>query len=194
MNTPLMNEFEQKSRAKKMLLWFSMVSLGMSFAGLTSAYVVSKERADWLEDLQIPPAFFMSLVLIIASSLTLEWAKKSMRQSASQNAMVALVTTWILGLGFVATQYQGFSQIYNDFGYAFTGPTSNISYTFIFLIVVVHLAHIFGALIALTVVIYNHFKQRYSAGNALGLELAILFWHFVDVLWIYLFLFFYFVR
>ncbi|MDC0637763.1 MAG: cytochrome c oxidase subunit 3 [Flavobacteriaceae bacterium] len=194
MNTAVMNEFEQKSRAKKMLLWFSMVSLGMSFAGLTSAYVVSKERADWLENLQIPSAFFVSLILILVSSLTMEWAKRSIKQGANQIGMWALLTTWLLGVGFVATQYFGFSQIYNDFGFAFTGPTSSIAYTFIFLIAVVHLAHIFGALIALTVVIYNHFKQRYTPTNTLGLELAILFWHFVDVLWIYLFLFFYFVR
>jgi cytochrome c oxidase subunit 3 len=99
-----------------------------------------------------------------------------------------------LGAVFVGLQYLGFSQIYNDFGYAFTGPTSSIAYTFIFLIVMLHLAHIVAAMIALSLVIYNHYKQRYNFGKSLGVELAALFWHFVDGLWLYLFFFFYFVR
>jgi heme/copper-type cytochrome/quinol oxidase subunit 3 len=187
-------EFVQREKAKKMLLWFSMISLAMSFAGLTSAYVVSKERADWLENLVLPSAFGWSLVVILLSSLTFEWAKRALKRQENQHGTLLLWITWILGLGFMALQYMGFSQIYNDFGYAFTGPTSSIAYTFIFLIVVLHLCHVLAALIALSVVIYNHYKQRYILGKTLGVELAALFWHFVDGLWLYLFLFFYFVR
>lgn len=188
------SEFDQRNKAKKMLLWFSMISLAMSFAGLTSAYVVSKERADWLENLVLPSAFGWSLVVILLSSLTIEWAKRALKKQENQQGTLLLWITWILGLGFMALQYMGFSQIYNDFGYAFTGPTSSIAYTFIFLIVVLHLCHVLAALIALSVVIYNHYKQRYIFGKTLGVELAALFWHFVDGLWLYLFLFFYFVR
>ena len=187
-------EFVQREKAKKMLLWFSMISLAMSFAGLTSAYVVSKERADWLENLVLPSAFGWSLVVILLSSLTFEWAKRALKKQENQQGTLLLWITWILGLGFMALQYRGFNQIYNDFGYAFTGPTSSIAYTFIFLIVVLHLCHVLAALIALSVVIYNHYKQRYILGKTLGVELAALFWHFVDGLWLYLFLFFYFVR
>lgn len=187
-------ELAQRRKAKKMLLWFSMISLAMSFAGLTSAYVVSKERADWLENLVLPSAFGWSLVAILLSSVTFEWAKQAIRQEQNQKGMLILWATWILGILFIGLQYTGFSQIYNDFGYAFTGPTSSIAYTFIFLIVVLHLFHVLAALIALSVVIYNHYKQRYVLGKTLGVELAALFWHFVDGLWLYLFLFFYFVR
>lgn len=187
-------EFVQRKKAKKMLLWFSMISLAMSFAGLTSAYVVSKERADWLENLVLPSAFGWSLVAILLSSVTFEWAKRALKNEQQSQGTVLLWVTWILGVGFMMLQYLGFSQIYNGFGYAFTGPTSSIAYTFIFLIVVLHLFHVLAALIALSVVIYNHYKQRYTLGNTLGVELAALFWHFVDGLWLYLFLFFYFVR
>lgn len=189
-------ELMQREKAKKMLLWFSMISLAMSFAGLTSAYVVSKERADWLENLVLPSAFGWSLIAILLSSVTFEWAKRALKQpqQAYGQATLLLWITWFLGLGFMVLQYTGFSQIYNDFGYAFTGPTSSIAYTFIFLIVVLHLFHVLAALIALSVVIYNHYKQRYVLGKTLGVELAALFWHFVDGLWLYLFLFFYFVR
>lgn len=187
-------EFVQRKKAKKMLLWFSMISLAMSFAGLTSAYVVSKERADWLENLVLPSAFGWSLVAILLSSVTFEWAKRALKNEQQSQGTGLLWVTWILGVGFMILQYLGFSQIYNGFGYAFTGPTSSIAYTFIFLIVVLHLFHVLAALIALSVVIYNHYKQRYTLGNTLGVELAALFWHFVDGLWLYLFFFFYFVR
>ena len=187
-------ELMQKRKAKKMLLWFSMISLAMSFAGLTSAYVVSKERADWLENLVLPSACGWSLIAILCSSFTFEWAKRAIKKETHQKGAALLWSTWLLGVAFMVLQYLGFSQIYNDLGYAFTGPTSSIAYTFIFLIAVLHLFHVLAALIALSVVIYNHYKQRYVLGKTLGVELAALFWHFVDGLWLYLFLFFYFVR
>ncbi len=184
----------KRKRAKKMMLWFGIVSLGMSFAGLTSAYVVSKERPDWLEQLELPSAFLYSLTVIIISSVTMEWARRAIVKGNSTQGMMGLVLTFLLGVVFIYLQYQGFSQIYNEFGYAFTGETSNVAYSYIFLIVLVHILHVFAALISLLVVIYNHYKQSYSNGKTLGLELATTFWHFVDILWIYLFLFFYFVR
>lgn len=192
-NTSGTEEMKRK-RAKKMMLWFGIVSLGMSFAGLTSAYVVSKERADWLEDLALPTAFTFSLGIILLSSFTIEWAKRAIVAGQASKGMIGLVTTFILGVVFIYLQYLGFAQIYNDFGYAFTGATSNVAYSYIFLIVLVHILHVLAALISLLVVIYNHYKQAYAHGKTLGLELATTFWHFVDVLWIYLFLFFYFVR
>ena len=187
-------EAMKRKRAKKMMLWFGIVSLGMSFAGLTSAYVVSRERNDWLEQLELPSSFTISLFVIILSSLTIEWAKRAIQKGKNGQGMTGLVATWLLGVVFIYLQYLGFAQIYSDFGYAFTGATSNVAYSFIFVIVVVHILHVLAALMSLLVVIYNHYKQSYSEGNTLGVELATTFWHFVDILWIYLFLFFYFVR
>ena len=177
-------------RAKKMMLWFGIISLFMSFAGLTSAYIVSKSRPDWIHDIVIPPAFTVSLVLIIISSITIHFAKKSVQKEKHRVGMYLFLLTLVLGLAFVWFQLQGFNEIIGIFGYNPTGPTSNITYTFIFLIAVVHLAHIAAALICLLVVIYNHYKQRYKNGKTLGIELAVTFWHFVDILWIYLFFFF----
>jgi cytochrome c oxidase subunit 3 len=186
-------EVKKVNRAKKMMLWFGIISLGMSFAGLTSAYVVSKNREDWVKDLSLPTAFYYSLIVIIISSITIHFAKKNIQEGKSKIGMYLLIITFILGLTFVWLQFQGFSEIINN-GFNFTGPTSKITYTFIFLIAMVHLLHIIAALISLLIVIYNHYKQKYRNGNTLGVELTATFWHFVDFLWIYLFLFFYFVR
>ncbi|MGB0787988.1 MAG: cytochrome c oxidase subunit 3 [Marinirhabdus sp.] len=180
-------------RAKKMMLWFGIISLCMSFAGLTSAYVVSKERADWLTGFEMPRAFYISLGLILVSSITVFLAKKYIKDEAHAKGMLFLVATFLLGCGFAAFQFVGFEQIIAN-GHYFTGSESNITTSFVYLAVILHLAHIFAGLLCLLVVLYNHFKKKYTNGNTLGIELAATFWHFVDLLWVYLFLFFYFVR
>jgi cytochrome c oxidase subunit 3 len=184
---------EKTIRAKKMMLWFGIISLSMSFAGLTSAYVISKERPDWLIDFVIPEAFYMSLGLIVASSVTMILAKSAVKKEKNSAGMLLLVLTFLLGLGFIFYQFIGFNEIIQN-GYYFTGSESTITTSFIYLVVLMHLAHIIAGLIALLVVIYNHSRQRYAKGKTLGIELASTFWHFVDILWVYLFFFFYFVR
>jgi cytochrome c oxidase subunit 3 len=107
--------------------------------------------------------------------------------------MLWLFATLILGIIFIFNQFSGFQQII-DLGYNFTGPTSNVTMSYIYLIAIVHMLHVVVGLICLLVVIYNHFKQKYNATKMLGFELATTFWHFIDILWVYLFLFLYFVR
>ena len=186
--------FEEKNnRAKKMMLWFGIASLIMSFAGWTSAFVVSRTRKDWLQDFELPQAFLLSLGVILLSSLTFILAKRALKSEKRQLTTIYLIVTLILGVIFIFLQFQGFNEMIG-WGYNFTGPTSNITMTFIFLIAAVHIAHVVVGLICLLVVIYNHFKQKYNSSNMLGLELAATFWHFVDILWLYLFLFLYFMR
>ncbi|WP_296315742.1 cytochrome c oxidase subunit 3 [Winogradskyella sp. UBA3174] len=184
---------EKRARSKKMMLWFGIGSLIMSFAGLTSAFIVSSKREDWLNDFQLPNAFLISVVVIILSSLTFILAKKALTQNNRQMVTLWLMVTLVLGIGFIYNQFSGFSQIIND-GYNFTGPTSNVTISFIYLIAMLHIAHVIAGLISLIVVIYNHFKQKYNSNNMLGLELAANFWHFIDILWVALFLFLYFFR
>ncbi len=184
----------KRRRAKKMMLWFGIISLSMSFLGFTSAYIVSSTREDWLENFQIPQSFYISLVVIIVSSVTMHFALRNVKREKNKAGTFLLLTTFILGLIFIWLQLRGFDEIIGIFGYNPTGPTSNITYTYIFLIAAVHIAHIAVALLALLVVIYNHFKLKYRNGNTLGIELAATFWHFVDILWIYLFFFFYIMR
>jgi len=184
---------EKNIRAKKMMLWFGIASLIMSFAGWTSAFVVSSSREDWLKDFVLPDAFLISTLIIIISSITFILAKKAIQKNNRSQTTLYLFLTFFLGLFFIINQLKGFQQII-DLGYNFTGPTSNVTMSYIYLIAVVHIIHIIVAMISLLVVIYNNFKQRYNSNNLLGLELSATFWHFVDILWIYLFLFLYFVR
>lgn len=187
------NNKSKVDRSKKMMLWFGMISLTMSFLGITSGYIVSKERADWLTDFQIPEAFYISLFIILFSSITFYFAKKYVIAQQKKQGMIFLIITFLLGITFIILQFKGFSEIISS-GYFFTGSESTITTSFIYLVVLLHLTHMLAALISVLVVIYNHYKQRYTIGNTVGIEIAATFWHFVDVLWIYLFLFFFFVR
>jgi len=183
--------YERNARSKKMLLWFAMISMFMMFAGLTSAYVVSASRPDWLNDFVLPQAFLLSTVLIVLSSVTFHMAKVAMKNDKRTSTTGLLLATLLLGVGFVVTQFVGFSQVINA-GYYFTGPGSPVTAQFLYVIIMLHLAHLFAGLIVLLIVIYNHFKQKYNPSQTLGIELGAMFWHFLDILWVYLFLFFYF--
>ncbi len=184
---------EKNERAKKMMLWFGMISIAMTFAGLTSAYIVSKERPDWLKDFELPSAFYISTIVILASSVTFHLAKNAIQKDDRKQTTLMLLLTLILGAVFVVCQFIGFGQII-EAGYYFTGSQSNITMTFVYILTVVHIAHVVAGIVVLLVVIYNHFKQRYKQGETLGIELGVMFWHFLDFLWLWLFVLLYFIR
>ncbi len=184
---------EKNNRAKKMMLWFGIVSLIMAFAGWTSAYIVSSKREDWLDNIDLPQAFFISTALIVLSSITYILAKKSVKSGNQKMASNWLLITLGLGVTFIVLQFIGFSQMLES-GYYFTGPTSNIKMSYIFLIAFVHILHVVAGLISLLVVIVQQFKGKYNSENMLGIELGASFWHFLDILWVYLILFMFFVK
>lgn len=183
---------EKKRRAKKMMLWFGIISLVMSFAGWTSAYIVSSKRADWISNLELPLAFFWSTAIIITSSVTYFLAQKAVAKNRQKQGTGLLLLTLVLGISFIVVQFKGFSQML-DHGYYFTGPTSTIKMSYIFLIAALHIAHVVAGLISIGVVLARQLRGKYLPGHTLGLELGATFWHFLDGLWVYLLLFMYFV-
>jgi cytochrome c oxidase subunit 3 len=178
-------------KAKKMMLLFSMLSIAMTFAGLTSAYIVSKSRPDWLKDFELPFAFVVSTIVIIFSSFSIYSAKKSLNNDSSKTTMWLFVT-FALGLVFVISQFLGFDELIS-MGYFFTGAQSTITTSFLYVLTVLHLAHLFAGLVVLAVVMVKNHKNKYKT-EKLGFELAVTFWHFLGILWLYLFVFLYFFR
>ena len=181
-----------KKKSAKPMLWVSMISMVMFFAGLTSAYVISMKREDWVS-FDLPQAFYVSTFLIVASSITLYFSQLFLKQNKRQLSLILVVITLFLGTGFIWQQYVGFNQL-KSIGLFFTGPESTVSTSFIIGITFMHVLHLLAGVIVLFVVIYNHFKYKYKSDDMLGFELGAIFWHFVDLLWIYLFFFFYFIR
>ena len=183
----------RKGRTYKMLLLFGMVSIFMIFAGLSSGFVVSRSRPDWLEGFQLPSAFTISTIVILLSSVTFHLAIKALKKDNRSLATKLLLITLLLGISFIFLQFKGFSQVVEN-GYFFTGSESSITTSFLYIMVIVHVAHLFGGVISLLIVIYNHFKQKYNATQTLGIELSAMYWHFMDLIWVLLFLFFYFYK
>lgn len=181
------------ARSYKLLLLFAIISMIMMFAGLTSAFVVSKSRVDWLKDFQMPSAFFYSTVVIMGCSVTFHLAKKAIQKDNQKATTSFLLATLALGILFVVLQFVGFGQVVEN-GYYFTGPESSITTTFLYIVTVVHLLHLAGGLIALLIIIFNQFKQKYNSTQTLGIELGAMYWHFLDLLWVYLFLFLFFFK
>lgn len=181
------------ARSYKLLLLFAIISMIMMFAGLTSAFVVSKSRVDWLKDFQLPSAFFYSTLVIIGCSVTFHLAKKAIQKDNQKATTSFLLATLALGILFVILQFMGFGQIVAN-GYYFTGAESSITTTFLYIVTVVHLLHLAGGLIALLIIIYNQLKNKYNSTQTLGIELGAMYWHFLDLLWVYLFLFLFFFK
>ena len=181
-----------KSRTSKQMLYISMISMVMMFAGLTSAYIISKKRVDWVS-FELPQALYISTLLILLSSVTFILARKSLEKDKRQQTTFFLALTLLLGLGFVYFQVEGFYQL-RAAGFYVAGEGSVVSGALLVVISFMHVLHVFAGLLTLLVVIYNHFKQRYSPEQKLGLELGGIFWHFVDILWLFLFVFFFFIR
>ena len=184
----------KQDRAKKQMLWFGIISLCMTFAGLTSAYIVSMERKDWLDDYEFPQSLIISTIVIILSSIAIQLAKGAIVNNKRQMGTLLLIVTLVLGLVFMGYQYQGLFTELTGQGYFMTGASSNITTTFLFLIVAVHIAHVIAGMIALITVVINHMRGKYSKQDHLGLTLGVTFWHFLGVLWIFLFLLLYFTK
>lgn len=179
---------EKTDRAKKNMMWFAMISMFMTFAGLTSAYIVSNQRADWSSNFEFPKAFYLSLITIFLSSICFYLFKKTIQLGQHSKGSILLIATFLTGILFVYLQIRGFGEIINQ-GFFPTGSESTIATSFIYAIVFVHLAHILGGLLVLSVVGFNHFKRKYTITSHLGVVIAGMYWHFVDALWVYLFCF-----
>lgn len=181
------------ARSYKLLLIFTMISIVMLFAGLTSAYVVSKSRRDWLQNFELPQTFYWSTVVILLCSLTFFLAKKAIKKDDKKSTTLYLWLTLALGATFVYLQLEGFDILFKNNLFP-TGSAGSVTISFLYILVVVHLAHLFGGIVSLLIIIYNHFKQKYNSSQYLGIELGAMYWHFLDFLWIYLFLFLYFFK
>ncbi|MFM2102781.1 MAG: Cytochrome c oxidase subunit [Bacteroidota bacterium] len=179
-------------KAAKPLLYIAMVSIVMLFSGLTSAYIVRADNGNWLV-FDLPKALFVSTGLVICSSIALLFAQFAIRRQHVWILNLGLWSAFGLGIGFVFSQMESWHQL-TQMGIYFIGKQSNASGSFLYLLALVHLLHLLGGLIALLVTAINSLRGKYSAESHLGFSLCVIYWHFLTLLWIYLFLFLYFYR
>ena len=182
------NEYRRsKIHPKKFALMVACASITMMFAAFTSAYIVRQAQGNWLE-FKLPSVFFMSTVVILFSSLTLHASYLSFKRGNERAYKLLLVLSLILGFGFVGMQYQGWLAL-QAIGIELT---TNPSGSFVYVISGVHAAHVLGGIAALAVACLHAFGLPYKVTpqRKLRFEMTLIYWHFVDLLWVYLLLFF----
>lgn len=181
-----------KKKTAKALLWIAIISMIMFWGGLTSAYIVRQNAGNWLV-FNMPETFFISTAVIILSSIAFFYVQSSVKKNNQKGIVLGTLTTLILSFVFIAFQYYGWVDLFNK-GIVLGGKYSNPSGSFFILFVWAHWAHFIGGIISLFVVFINSLRKKYSSDNALGVELCGIYWHFLSVLWVYLFLFLYLIR
>jgi cytochrome c oxidase subunit 3 len=186
MSTDIQME-KKKIHPFQFYLWGGLGSIVMMFAGLTSAYIVKKSQSSWLE-FELPNVFVISTVVILISSFTVQMAVKKQREQNENQYRGFLAVTAILGLVFIILQVQGF-RILEANSIDLTGARSNSAASFLFVITLLHLLHVLGGVIALVWTSYRSFTSKTNIKNDLPVKLISNYWHFVDILWVYLFVF-----
>lgn len=169
----------------KLLLWLAIASMIMMFAGLTSGYIVRQAEGNWLTII-IPQAFYFSTAFILLSSFTMKLALMAVKNNNLSGVKTYLIITLGLGLAFVFSQFLGYNNLVSQ-GVFFTGGTASAS--FFYAITGLHLAHLAGGILSLMFVTTKAIMEKYNGDNYIGMQLCSTFWHFLDGLWIYLFLF-----
>ncbi|HTJ47844.1 MAG TPA: cytochrome c oxidase subunit 3 [Cyclobacteriaceae bacterium] len=170
---------------KKFAMWLFIVTVCMLFAAWTSAYLVKRAEAGWAEII-IPDQFWINTVIIIASSGTMAWAQHSARKDNLEKVKLAISITTVLGVAFLIGQWIAWGKLV-ELNEHFSG--GNVSHSFLYVLTGIHGLHILGGVIFLIIVLISTYRFQVHSKNMTRIELCSTFWHFLDVLWLYLFAF-----
>lgn len=169
---------------KKFILWLFIVSIVMLFASQTSAYLVRRAEGNWLE-FEMPVIFWYSTVVLVASSMSMQWAYFSAKKDSFNNLKIAISITFVLGLAFLWMQFEGWKEMVNMKVYFVGNPSGSFLYVFTGL----HAFHLISGLIVLLMALVAAFRYKVHAKNLRRIEICATYWHFLDILWVYLFFF-----
>ncbi len=175
---------------KKFMLWLTIVAILMMFAGWTSGYLVRKAEGRWHE-FELPQIFWYSTGILLVSSISMFLAVQSAKKDNFNALKIAISITFVFGLAFLTTQVIGFSDLIKNQLY-FAG--SDVAASWLYALIGLHAAHVISGLAVLLVSLISAFKFTANSKNLLRIQLCATYWHFLDFLWLYLFLFLYFNR
>jgi len=169
----------------KFTLWVAIGSIVMMFAGLTSAYIVKRDQPNWV-GFEMPRVFWYSTAIILVSSATVQFAVRSFKDREMRRYRALMFITMLLGLAFVGCQLAGFAQLWGK-GIDFRGSGAG---QFLYVIAGLHAVHVLGGVVVLVVQWIKSQRKKVRNYASTPVEIAATYWHFVDLLWVYLFVFF----
>lgn len=172
---------------KKFALWLFIVSIVMIFGGLTSAYLVKQGEGGWLL-FELPIIFYISSALILLSSGTMHWAYMSAKKDNFATTKLAMSITVVLGFAFLVTQLMGWNDLVK-IGVFFAGSQANAAGSFLYVFSGLHALHLVSGLIFLLIILVAVFRYQIHGKSMVRMEMCATYWHFLDLLWIYLLVF-----
>ncbi|MEO5912269.1 MAG: heme-copper oxidase subunit III [Pelobium sp.] len=172
---------------KKFVLWLFMVSSIIFFAGLTSGFIVySGDGVGKSLNVPLPKIFIYSTIVIIISSFTMHWSYNQAKRLKFTNQKIGLWITFLLGILFISMQVYGWS-VWTNLGIYFINSNASISFVYVFTLT--HIVHIIAGLVMIITALISSYRRLPNVTNLFRMEIASIFWHFVDILWIYLYVF-----
>ncbi len=169
-------------------MWVALAGIVMLFTALTSAYIVRTASANDWRPIAIPNVLWLSTLVIIVSSVTLAGARRALKRQQDDGYGRWLIATTILGLAFLVSQLLAWRQLVGQGIYLSSNPHSS----FFYLLTAVHGVHLFGGILALAYLLLRTRRRRKNVAEEskrVGAAGAVsLYWHFMDGLWVYLFL------
>lgn len=169
---------------KKFAMWLFIGSVVMLFASLTSAYIVRQAEGNWLY-FELPGILTVSTVIILLSSVTMQWAYWSAKKDKLQVVKTMVSITTLLGVTFLVLQFLGWKDLVASQVYLVGNPSGS----FLYVITGLHGLHIISAIVFLIIVLLATFRLRVHSKNLLQIEMCTTYWHFLGGLWLYLFVF-----
>jgi len=170
---------------QKFALWLFIVTVVMFFAAFTSAYIVKQSSGQW-DYFQMPNIFYFSTGIVLLSSVSMHWAYLSAKRDQFSQVRIGLVITTVLGILFLYTQYLGWVELVEN-NIFFVG--GNASGSFVYVFTAVHGLHIISGLAFLGLTLYSALQLQVHARKLLRIDMCTTYWHFLDFLWVYLFVF-----
>ena len=169
---------------KKFGMWLFLASVMMLFMSLTSAYIVRQAEGNWVF-FELPSLFYVTSVIIVVSSVTLQWAFISAKKDQVKSVQSLLLITSLLGLFFLVGQFFGWKQLVGNSIYLVGNPSGS----FLYILTGLHGLHIISAIIFLLIMLNASFKGNVHSRNMTKMEMCTTYWHFLGGLWLYLFVF-----
>jgi len=177
----------KKLHPHKFTLWIAIASILMMFAGLTSAFIVKSNLVGW-RNIDMPKVFWASTAAIVSSSIAIQMALRAFRQRDMRLYRSLILVTLLLGVAFVVLQWFGFKDLWDQQQITWKGTSG--AGQFLYVIFGLHALHVIGGVIALLVLFIKAFFGKTKVYSPVSTEVAATYWHFVDLLWIYLLIFF----
>lgn len=181
----------------KLNIWLFMIASCMFFAAFVSAYIVqrpdSEQKMAWTV-FDLPIFFLFSAITAVISSITIYMAWKSARQDDLVKNKSFLWATLLLGILFCTFQYLGWRQMVSVGLTLVNSRPEDISASYVWVITIFHALHVVGGLILLSVTLGRAYRFKVHKKEMTLMGVTHTYWHFVGLLWIYLYLFLYFAR